>query len=536
MGHEDDEKVMKVKSKRKIDKLPFIIEECKEFKLDVICLQEVRRLQYGCIQRDGYLFYFSGHNLLKREGVGLLFNERFFDEIKLVKNVSSRIMWVAGIVNEISIVIFSVYAPTNVYPIAAKQKFYEELEGELKNVPNEFRSRVFIGGDFNARIGAFDKGIFDECRGKFIGGIQNENGLLLLEFCLRNGLYVSNSGFQKKKYGTWKHPRSKVAVTLDFWLINIGCRALMKNCKVNYVADVLTDHNMVEIDLFANEKKKVSGNYKVVKNKKLDYNVLRNDLDMCVTLGKEIDSMLSVIDKDADYNTFSKNVGEVCIKMLPEKVKLKEHKDWFDVRRVDVLELISQRRVARIKYLQNGFLEHLCKYKSLKSICQRKCREMRNDFWINIADNIQEMYDCNDSRGYFDALKVLYGCKKGGTQKFLLKLDGTKAVMEVDVMNRWHEHFRNLLNQEATAKGCILDYLPEKAQVIEQLDNLFTEEEVYIAFDMMKYEKAAGVDGRQIEVENFTESEFLVKAILSYYNKALNDGIVPSEWNNCYVI
>jgi len=41
---------------------------------------------------------------------------------------------------------------------------------------------------------------------------------------------------------------------------------------------------------------------------------------------------------------------------------------------------------------------------------------MRNDFWINIADNIQEMYHCNDSRGYFDALKVLYGCKKGGTQ------------------------------------------------------------------------------------------------------------------------
>jgi len=48
---------------------------------------------------------------------------------------------------------------------------------------------------------------------------------------------------------------------------------------------------------------------------------------------------------------------------VPEKVKLKEHKDWFVGRRMDVLELISQRRVARIKYLQNGFLKVVCNYK-----------------------------------------------------------------------------------------------------------------------------------------------------------------------------
>jgi len=44
--------------------------------------------------------------------------------------------------------------------------------------------------------------------------------------------------------------------------------------------------------------------------------------------------------------------------------------------------------------------------------------------------------------------------------------------------------------------------------VIKQKDNLFTVEEVCIAFDMIKYEKVRGVDGRQIEVENFAESEF----------------------------
>jgi len=61
-----------------------------------------------------------------------------------------------------------------------------------------------------------------------------------------------------------------------------------------------------------------------------------------------------------------------------------------------------------------------------------------------------------------------------------------------------------------------------------QLDNSFTEEEVYLAINMMK-RLAAGVDGRPIEVENYVESELLVKAIFSYYNKALLESVVPSE-------
>jgi len=72
--------------------LPFVIEGCHEFKLVVICRQRSQTLQHGCIQRDAYLFYISGHNLLKHEGVGLLLNERFLDQIKIAKNVSSWIM------------------------------------------------------------------------------------------------------------------------------------------------------------------------------------------------------------------------------------------------------------------------------------------------------------------------------------------------------------------------------------------------------------------------------------------------------------
>jgi len=68
---------------------------------------------------------------------------------------------------------------------------------------------------------------------------------------------------------------------------------------------------------------------------------MRNDSGMCAKIGEKIDSMISDLDKDIDYNTFSQLVGEVCVRVLPEKVKLKEHMDWFDGRRKDVLYLHS---------------------------------------------------------------------------------------------------------------------------------------------------------------------------------------------------
>jgi len=43
------------------------------------------------------------------------------------------------------------------------------------------------------------------------------------------------------------------------------------------------------------------------------------------------------------------------------------------------------------------------------------------------------------------------------------------------------------------------------------------------------------VDDRPIEVENYVESELLVKTILSYYNKALLEGVVPSEWKDVII-
>jgi len=45
-----------------------------------------------------------------------------------------------------------------------------------------------------------------------------------------------------------------------------------------------------------------------------------NDSDICVKLGNEIDSMISDLDMNIDYNTFSQHVGEVCVRVYQKKL------------------------------------------------------------------------------------------------------------------------------------------------------------------------------------------------------------------------
>jgi hypothetical protein len=55
-----------MKTKRPIDKLPFLVDEVKRKHLDFICLQEVRKEGSGILDVDGYNLYYNGHTILRR--------------------------------------------------------------------------------------------------------------------------------------------------------------------------------------------------------------------------------------------------------------------------------------------------------------------------------------------------------------------------------------------------------------------------------------------------------------------------------------
>ena len=103
--------------------------------------------------------------------------------------------------------LFSVYALTLQAEPTEKDKVYSELCSLLQNTPAD--DKLLILGDFNARVGQ-DAVTWKGILGRHDIENSNDNGCLLLEFCMEQQLVITNTIFQQKDSltTTWIHPWS----------------------------------------------------------------------------------------------------------------------------------------------------------------------------------------------------------------------------------------------------------------------------------------------------------------------------------------
>ena len=102
-----------------------------------------------------------------------------------------------------NITVIQVYAPTSNAEEAEAEQFYEDLQDLLELTSK--KDVLFIIGDWNAKVGS------QETPGvtrKFVLGVQNEAGQMLIEFCQENALVIANTLFQerKRRLYTWTSP------------------------------------------------------------------------------------------------------------------------------------------------------------------------------------------------------------------------------------------------------------------------------------------------------------------------------------------
>jgi hypothetical protein len=77
-----------------------------------------------------------------------------------------------------------------------------------------------------------------------------------------------------------------------------------------------------------------------------------------------------------------------------------------------------------------------------------------------VADNIQGLDDSNNSRAYFQSIKLTYGGQSTKQiREMVMKSDGvTVTASEEEYMSRWLEHFTALLDQPAEIFDSIHEY------------------------------------------------------------------------------
>jgi len=144
--------------------LPILLKEFSLSNIDCIAMSEtrVRLLPSGdhpmFLDREGYNIYFSGVVGTKRlAGVGIAVSKKWV--VQSVFPINARVMYITAFTPSTPVTVFSVYAPTEpqfsnrlVEEVDVNTEiFYQTLQKAFDAIQPQFRSQVFILGDFNAQ-------------------------------------------------------------------------------------------------------------------------------------------------------------------------------------------------------------------------------------------------------------------------------------------------------------------------------------------------------------------------------------------------
>ena len=221
------------------------------------------------------------------------------------------------------------------------------------------------------------------------------------------------------------------------------------------------------------------------------------------------------------YNTTKTYLGK------PDR----KHQNWFDPNDQELLTLVSRRDQAHQRVLQTRSTKSTtAAYKDACSLLQKRTRALKSDLWERKAVELQRTADRNDTRGFYNALKEVWGPRKMGP----VHLKSTDGMDSKRVVARWNEYFQKLLNVPGEIDHKALDNIPQRITKTS-LDEIPTMAEMARAIAGPKDGKAPGGDGIPAEVWK-QGGDNLFSRLHQLITNAWEVGSVPQAWKDASIV
>ncbi|KAK9666491.1 hypothetical protein RND81_14G188200 [Saponaria officinalis] len=153
-------------------RLAEIGEVMKRRKVHIMCLQETKWVgdKAKVVAPWGCKLWYTGKDKT-RNGVGIVIDKDYIDDVVEVSRKSDRIMSIKLIVGDEALTVISAYAPQVGLEASLRRAFWEDLEEVVERVP--IGERLLVGGDLNGHAGTSRVG-FERIHGGFGFGERNE--------------------------------------------------------------------------------------------------------------------------------------------------------------------------------------------------------------------------------------------------------------------------------------------------------------------------------------------------------------------------
>ena len=173
-------------------------------------------------------------------------------------------------------------------------------------------------------------------------------------------------------------------------------------------------------------------------------------------------------------------------------------------------------------------------------------RRTRDEYWIQVADQLQKANDDKDMKlYYYKLIKEAHGPQMAGTTKGRQSLSGKhmkqkegneRTRTQGELTARWIEHFTDLFNQPGEVGNNIDKCLPAQRPIHGKIrTGKFDMDELQAAIRDMNNDKAARLDGYGIEMEKYIAGEVYLQTALELYNVILQRGDMPAVFRDVII-
>nr|VZI21424.1 unnamed protein product [Spirometra erinaceieuropaei] len=177
----------------------------------------------------------------------------------------------------------------------------------------------------------------------------------------------------------------------------------------------------------------------------------------------------------------------------------RQHQDWFDDNDAAIRNLLAEKNRLHKAYVDHPTENNKAAFCRSRRQPHQRLREMQDAWTAHKSKEIQGYAKRNERKKFFSSIKAVYGPPTKGIAP-LLNADGSTLLTEkTQILQRWAEHFRGVLNRPSVISEAAIARLPQVATNVD-LDLLPSPQETIRAVQQLSSGKAPGSDAIPAEV------------------------------------